>query len=182
MRTQSFFFCEHQPLLRGQAQLLKKVIPLHEDHRDECERVPHVKFFGIIVHVEPLADDDSDEDEHDHEGDRGPQDAKPQGAQKHVGKHPDVQGHRVGGQHRDPNVVLPHADRVVDEKGALEDDREAGSADVGLAPVTWTGIFHEKLCIQRGHRVRKYLWSCPTSPVQDPFPVNDPHEPSAGFV
>ena len=61
--------------------------------------------------VSPFAEDDSDQDEEDHEGDGGPQDSGPQGPQEDVAKHPDVQGHRVGRQHRDADVVLPHAER-----------------------------------------------------------------------
>ena len=63
----------------------------------------------------PFAEDDSDQDEEDHEGDGGPQDSGPQGPQEDVAKHPDVQGHRVGRQHGDADVVLPHAERGGEE-------------------------------------------------------------------
>ena len=59
----------------------------------------------------PFGEDDSDQDEEDHEGEGGPQDAGPQGPQEDVAKHPDVQGHRVGRQHGDADVVLPHTER-----------------------------------------------------------------------
>ena len=63
----------------------------------------------LVVDI-PFAEDDSDQDEEDHEGDGGPQDAGPQGPQEDVAKHPDVQGHRVGRQYGDADVVLPHAE------------------------------------------------------------------------
>ena len=84
------FSHKHKDLLWCQAQLLEEVVPLHENHCDKRKCIPDVKVLWIVIRVESFGYDNSDQNKHNHQGDRGTQDAKPQGAQKHVNEHPYV--------------------------------------------------------------------------------------------